>query len=111
MQEIEAFEVIFTEENILIFSLPFRDGKAERPIILYDGGEHAMLYRASGDVLGLNFLPDEAKPILSSSKYAYVLEVDYDNEIIISDYQAPIKIVKQIPMSEKTAELKYSNIE
>ena len=68
MQEIEAFEVIFTEENILIFSLPFRDGKADR-ITSYNVCYTKLLRNMREADIAVSYTPPVRSDLVALSKH------------------------------------------
>ena len=64
------------------------------PLFLYDGGDTALLFRDWGSNIRLNHISEEAHPILMNAEDIYVVEVQ--GEDIISDYYAPIRIVRDV---------------
>ena len=67
---------------------------ANDPMFIYDGGDTALLFRDWGSSIRLNHISEEARPILMNAEDIYVVEVQ--GEDIISDYYAPIRIVRDV---------------
>ena len=67
---------------------------ANDPMFIYDGGDTALLFRDWDSNVRLNHISEEARPILMQAEDIYVVEVQ--GEDIISDYYAPIRIVRDV---------------
>ncbi len=61
------------------------------PRIVYNGGNSALLYRSSGDVLVLDGLPPQVRETLAQVKQAVIIETDRQTGYTLYDYAASIK--------------------
>lgn len=48
MEHAEDYEIVRTEEDVLVFVIKSRQTDVENPRVIYDGGRHATLYRRPG---------------------------------------------------------------
>ena len=94
MEHAEDYEIVRTEENILVFVIKSRQTEVENPRVIYDGGRHATLYRRSDDVLLLDYLNDDVLENLRKS------EADFGSEKIVRDYEVHVKQVKKNPFCD-----------
>ena len=100
MKHEEEYEVLLSEEQIPIFILKHKDIKPSSPFILYDGKNHATLYRRQDDVILLDYLPEEIHKIMQTTKFVIILEMNPEQNDIALDYKAKIKIVKNNPLTD-----------
>ena len=79
--------------------------KPIKPEIVYDGGEHAILYRNTQETLILDYIPQPQRDI---NKLSEILVVEYDvkNKVIANEYMAKIISTKKIPDISKIIEKK-----
>ncbi len=97
MRHASDYQVIISDQGIPVFTLPYSDAAVEGSVMLYDGGNHATLYRNQNDVILLDYLPAELKPVLNKCSWAAVLETNNDGSEIMRDYKVAIKKVKINP--------------
>ncbi len=92
MQHAEKYKIIVSAENgkVVILLQP-QKGEPVNSYLLYDGGDHAFLYRHSHDVILLDNLNPQIIPLLSSAAKAIVIEADWDSNLTIFDYVVDIK--------------------
>ncbi len=91
------YQVVISDEEIPVFILTFSENEASDAVMLYDGGNHATLYRNQDDVILLDYLPHELKKILSECGWAIILEKTPDGTEVLRDYKVMIKKVKNNP--------------
>ena len=91
MQHAEAYKIIVSPNNKVALLLRPQKGDPCKPYILYDGGNHAFLYRNKHDVILLDFLNPQITDILQSSASIVVIEADWHTNQTINDYLVSIK--------------------
>lgn len=99
MKQEKEYEAFIGDNGMIVFAITAKSGELDAPKIVYDGGDHALLYRSSEDIVVLDFLHPEIKHQMSRSSKALVAEIDYDNETVISDYVAHIDQVFKMPIN------------
>ncbi len=79
--------------------------KPIKPEIVYDGGDHAILYRNTQETIILDYIPQPQRDI---NKLSEILVVEYDvkNKVIVNEYMAKITSTKTIPDISKILEKK-----
>ncbi len=100
MEHAEDYEIIRTEEGILVFVIKKRSIEPENPCLIYDGGKHATLYRRPDEVILLDYLNDDILESLKKSEYIIIAEADFEKEKIVRDYQTRVKIIKNNPFCD-----------
>ncbi len=93
----DAYVVLPTMEDELIFALSVREDEPDEPKILYDHGTHALFFRTPTEVIILDFLHEEVQQKLENVEKAFVVEIDYKIKKMIHDYEVPIEIVRKYP--------------
>ena len=89
--------VIPCKENRLIFAITARDTKEQDPIILYDGGKHALFYRNKEETIILDYLDNRVKPSLLTGQNIAFTEIDPESEKMVRQYPVQVRIVKKMP--------------
>ncbi len=97
MKHSKDYEIVVSEEGIPLFALPFCESEPQNPILLYDGGKHATLFRNENDVVLIDYLPSDITPILQKCNWMVVIERNVENNSIVRDYKVLIKIIKNNP--------------
>ena len=100
MKHTGSYEIILSDQNIPVFVLPYNKSKQENPVLLYDGGQHATLFRNDHDVLLVDYLPEKIQPILNLCEWIVVLEKNKNETDIARDYKVLIKKVKHNPLTD-----------
>ena len=93
----EAYVILPTTDEELIFAISIKDEDPVDPVLMYDGGDHALLYRSKTDVVILEFLPEKIKERLDGIDKAYIVEIDYRVKKLKQDYEAMVELVKEYP--------------
>ena len=96
MQEKNYFVIPF-EGDRLAFAITARDTEEQMPIILYDGGKHALFYRNREETIALDYLDSRAVPMLLTGQHVAFVEIDPETEKVIRKYPALVKIVEKLP--------------
>lgn len=91
MHHAEAYQVIISNNGKIAILLHPQQGKQEHPYLLYDGRDHAFLYRNSRDVLLLDRLNPQVIDFLKNSESVVIIEADWETNQTINDYQVMIK--------------------
>mgnify|MGYP007135715562 CR=1 FL=1 len=90
------YEFHLNGENELMVSLRARDTEPRSPVLIYDGGEHALLYRTPESSVLLDFIHPDVRPYLARAKSVLVAETrDYR---VAREYVAPCRAVKSLPV-------------
>lgn len=90
------YEFHLNKKNELMVSIKSRSDTPENPLLIYDGGEHALFYRKKDQVILLDFIHPEVRPFLKEAKI--ILFSETQNYQIIRDYNVPCKIVTNLPI-------------
>ena len=98
MKHAEDYQVVLSNEGVPVFIIPYSRIKPEKPILLYDGGRHATLFRNDHDVLLIDYIPDGAIKALNHSNRIVVLEHNKAGDDVLRDYQVLIKKIKNNPL-------------
>ena len=98
-QEKNYFVIPF-EGDRLAFAITARKTEEEMPIILYDGGKHALFYRNKEETVVLDYLDKRAMPMLLTGQHVAFVEIDPETEKVIRKYPALVKIVDKLPKFE-----------
>ena len=94
-QEIR-YDILKNQEGEMLIKIRARMDDAKNPMIVYDGKEHAVLYRNEGNVIVLDYIHQQARSSLSDAKR--VLVVEAQDGAIIREYRAGVQQVKQVPL-------------
>lgn len=100
MKHATNYEVVLSDEGIPVFMISNNIQKTDNPVLLYDGGNHATLFRNDHDVVLLDYLPEELRSILQKCSWAVVLEKNNDGTSVVNDYKVLIKLVKNNPFTD-----------
>ena len=85
INQLKQYTCFISETGMLIIVIPAIQGLPHAtPKILYDGGDHALLYRRPEDPFILDYLN----------------EVDTHTQTVISDYFLPVVVTPQLPAFE-----------
>ena len=71
------------------------------PEIIYDGKEHAILYRNNKESILLDYIPESQREELTKLSEILVVEYDVNKKEIANEYMAKMTIVKKIPNISK----------
>ncbi len=96
----KLYLIITNEKNEKCFFLtPKKISKLKEinPEIIYDGKEHAILYRNQQETIILDYIPESQRNDLTKLSEILVVEYDVENKIIANEYMAKITITKKIP--------------
>lgn len=92
------YEVHLNKNNELMISLRAREEEPESPVLIYDGGNHALLYRTPQSSVLLDFIHPDVRPYLADAKQVLIAETkDYR---VAREYTVTCKRVKNLPIDE-----------
>ena len=94
----DSYVIFPTTDEELIFAISTKDEDPVEPKLLYDLGEHALLYRSKTDIVILDYLPEHIKERLESIDKAYIVEIDYRVKKLKQDYDVSVELVKKYPI-------------
>ena len=100
MEHAQNYEIIRTQEGVLVFAIESKKTEPENPRIIYDGGRHATLYRRPDEVVLLDYLNEEILEELKKSEFVLITEADYKKEKIVRHYKARLRHVKNNPFCD-----------
>lgn len=100
MLHAKEYEIIKTEEGELVFKIKPCVAEPEKPILLYDGKNHATFYRNSEDVLLLDYVHPDIQNEFAKSKEILVIEFDDETKEVVRDYKALIKPINKNPFTD-----------
>lgn len=95
----DAYVALPTTEDEVIFAISVKTGEPKAPHLLYDGAEHALLYRNEKEVVLLDYLNSEVQRMLQGAQKIYIAEIDYKEKQLIRDYTAPVEKVASYPIN------------
>lgn len=93
----KKYQILPTTDKGLVFAINMKPGAICDPKILYDGGNHALLYRSDEDVVILDFLEPCAKKMMQNLSKAHICEIDYEKEEVEHLYEVHIHQIFQMP--------------
>lgn len=93
----KQYQILPTTDKGLVFAITMKPGAVRDPRVLYDGGNHALLYRSDEDVVILDFLEPRAKRMMQNLSKAHICEIDYDMEEVEHLYEVHIHQIFQMP--------------
>ncbi len=92
------YEIHLNKHNELMISMHARESEPVSPVLIYDGGNHALLYRTPQSSVLLDFIHPDARLLLSKAKQVLIAETT--NYQIKREYTASCKHVKNLPIDE-----------
>ena len=90
-----------------MIAIKARDDEPVKPIIIYDGKEHALLYRDPKHTIILDFIHPDARPLIAIAEEIIIAE--FADEDWKRDYTAPVRMVKMIPLAKENYPKKASD--
>ena len=79
-----------------MISMHAKEGEPNSPVLIYDGGDHALLYRTPQSSVLLDFIHPEVRPFLLKAKQVLIAETkDYQ---VAREYMVTCKRVKNLPI-------------
>ena len=104
--ETEAYyDILANADGELLFCLKAREGSPERPQILFNGENHALLYRTAEQMIVLDYIHPDVAPLLAKVDSVLVAEFsdatpDNPQKGIVREYTASVRHVSKLPLSD-----------
>ena len=89
-----AYSIFQNSKNEVMIKVYPHDTSPENPLLFYDGGPVALLYRSPESATAIKNISEKARPALSN--VSEVLIVEADNEDIKREYMASVMIVENV---------------
>ena len=98
IEQESKYDILRNSAGELLFIIRARLTNEEKPTIIYDGGEHALLYRNSNNTIVLDYINPNVRSNLE--KATKVLVVEAQGASIIREYFTIVKSVEKVPLPE-----------
>ena len=98
VEQEKKFDILRNPAGELLIVIRARIDSEEKPTIIYDGGEHALLYRNNNNTIVLDYIHPMVR--VNLSKVSSVLVVEAQGNAIIREYFASVKQMAKIPLPE-----------
>lgn len=96
VEQEKNFNILKNPAGDLMILIRARLDNANNPKIIYNGGDHAVLYRNDGNTIVLDFIHPSVRSDLE--RVVTLLIVEANNGSIIREYTAEVKHMKEIPL-------------
>lgn len=96
VEQEKKFDILKNPAGDLLIVIRARMTSEEKPTIIYDGGDHALLYRNSDNTIVLDYINPAVRTNLSGA--SKVLIVEAQGGSIVREYFSTVKQMKQIPL-------------
>ena len=90
------YEVHLNKYDELMFSIRARENEPENPVLIYDGNNHALLYRTPQSSVLLDFIHPYVRPYLLNA--AQILIAETKDYRVVREYTVICKRVKNLPL-------------
>ncbi|GHV47241.1 hypothetical protein FACS1894204_10400 [Synergistales bacterium] len=94
----KAYQAFLHDEFGVMFIIMKKDGEPDQPRMLYDGGEHALLYRDKDSKSLLDYLNEDVRDTLSEIDKVAFVEFEVDEEALARAYEVSVEHVDSIPL-------------
>ena len=95
IEQEKNFNILQNESGNLLFLVKSRKDEPVDPVIVYDGGEHALLYRNNNNTVILDDIHPAVRKTLRRKKQVLVVETNNGN--IVHEYIANVSTLKKNP--------------
>ncbi|MDD3668889.1 MAG: hypothetical protein PHX68_01150 [Alphaproteobacteria bacterium] len=96
IEQEKNYQVFKNAGGDIMFLIRARLDDAKQPKIVYDGGEHALFYRRSGQTIIFDFIHPGVRDDLKNK--SQVLIVEARDGSIVREYVSVIKSLKEVPV-------------
>lgn len=98
IEQESRYDILKNAAGELLIVIKARLTSEEKPTIIYDGGEHALLYRNEENTIVLDFINPAIRG--NFERASRVLVVEAQGASIIREYFSMVKLVKKVPLPE-----------
>ena len=88
------YSIFKNDKGELALLIGVQPSDPDEPMLIYDGGDMAVLFRDWGSTIALDNLDESVRPVLKESKEIRVIEAK--GEDFVRDYSARIRIVRNV---------------
>lgn len=96
IEQEKKFDILRNPAGDLLIVIRARIDSQEKPTIVYDGGEHALLYRNEMNTIVLDYIHPMVRDNLS--KASSVLIVEAQGSSIVREYFSTVKHISKLPL-------------
>lgn len=90
------YEIHLNKYDELMISLRAREEEPKSAVLIYDGGNHALLYRTPESSVLLDFIHPDVRPYLQKADQVLIAETkDYR---VVREYTVSCRRVKSLPL-------------
>ena len=90
------YEIHLNKHDELMISLHARSQEPQSAVLIYDGGDHALLYRTPESSVLLDFIHPDVRPYLLKADRVLIAETQ--NYQVVREYTAVCRRVKNLPI-------------
>ena len=94
IEQEKNFNILQNESGNLMILIRARLADAEKPKLVYNGGEHALLYRNDHNTIVLDYIHPAIRKALRRKKH--VLIVETNDGAVVREYTCPVAYLKDI---------------
>lgn len=100
----DYYDILANADGELLFCLKAREGSPVQPQILFNGEDHALFYRTAEQMIVLDYIHPDVRPLLgnvSSVLVAEFSETANENQAgaIVREYTASVRHVSKLPLA------------
>ena len=99
LKQEKAYHILQNDADELLITIIPRDVEPKDPEIIYDGKDHALLYRDPKHTIVLDFIHKDAQPLLKKAKKVLLAEFNPSGSVE-HEYEVPVYIGK-VPLPEE----------
>ena len=97
------YDILANADGELLFCIKVREGAPDHPQILFNGDAHALFYRTADQMIVLDYIHPDVRPLLNEASSVLVAEVsEHSEEIetgaIVREYMATVRHVSKLPL-------------
>ncbi|MCQ2914727.1 MAG: hypothetical protein MJ247_05995 [Alphaproteobacteria bacterium] len=98
------YDILSNADGELLFCIKTKEGSPDHPQILFNGEEHALLYRTADQMIVLDYIHPDVAPLLAKAETVLVAEFndatpENPQKGIIREYSAVVRHVSKLPVT------------
>lgn len=98
IEQEKKYDILKNAAGDLLFIIKARLTNEEKPVIVYNGGDHALFYRNKENTIVLDYINPNVRQNLE--KAFKVLIVEAQGTSIVREYFSDVKYLKELPLPE-----------